>query len=128
MIVRSINDVREAGNEVFSEGWVSRRYLLKKDQMGFSFHQTIIEEGAKLEMWYQNHLEAVFCTQGEGQITDLQSGQKHQIKPGVMYALDQHDQHILEAYSEMTMMCVFNPPVTGAEKHNTQGSYELEKE
>jgi DNA-binding response OmpR family regulator len=39
--------------------------------------------------------------QGSGSITDLATGETHQIKPGVMYALDKHDKHTLRADEEL---------------------------
>jgi L-ectoine synthase len=41
--------------------------------------------------------------------------------------LNEHDQHILKANkgSQMRMVCVFNPPVTGRETHDEDGSYVL---
>lgn len=46
-----------------------------------------------------------------------------------MYALDKHDKHILRANDKpMIMACVFNPPVTGKEVHQEDGSYALEAE
>ncbi len=128
MIVRTLKDVREEGNEVHSDGWISRRYLLKKDGMGFSFHETIIKEGAELEMWYKNHLEAVFCVKGKGTITDLKAGKTYIIEPGTMYALNENDKHILRGVTEMTVICAFNPPVTGQETHQPDGSYALVEE
>lgn len=125
MIVRTLKDVRDEGREVKSRGWVSRRYLLKKDGMGFSFHETIIEKGAKLEMQYTNHLEAVFCVKGRGTITDLKTNNKMIIESGTMYALNEHDKHVLEGIGEMRMICVFNPPVSGQEVHDENGSYPL---
>jgi len=127
MIVRTLEDVKASGGEVISEGWVSYRYLLEKDGMGFSFHETIIEKGAELKMWYKNHLEAVFCVAGSGTITDLKTKQTWEIKPGTMYALNENDRHILKGNTEMKMLCVFNPPVTGQETHDESGSYPLVK-
>jgi L-ectoine synthase len=40
---------------------VSRRFLLRKDGMGFSMHETILRAGTETHMWYANHLEAVYC-------------------------------------------------------------------
>jgi L-ectoine synthase len=120
-----LSSVKDAGNEVKSDGWISRRYLLKKDNLGFSFHETIIEKGAILEMEYKNHLEAVYCIKGHGTITDLNKNKTWLIEPGTMYALNKHDKHRLEGISEMVMMCVFNPPVTGQEVHKKDGSYPL---
>lgn len=125
MIVRTLSSVKDAGNEVKSDGWTSRRYLLKKDGMGFSFHETIIKKGAVLEMEYKNHLEAVYCVKGHGTITDLIKNKTWLIEPGTMYALNKHDKHRLEGISEMVIMCVFNPPVTGQEVHKKDGSYPL---
>jgi L-ectoine synthase len=41
-----------------------------------------------------------------------------------MYALDQHDEHLLRGGSEdMRLICVFNPPITGREVHDKDGAY-----
>ena len=126
MIVRDLNEAAKTERRVDSEGWNSVRLLLKDDKMGFSFHITTIYEGAELEMHYKNHLESVYCVSGIGTIKDLATGEVHQIRPGVMYALDQNDRHILRGETEMVMACVFNPPVTGREVHDESGAYPLE--
>ncbi|EKF18824.1 ectoine synthase [Nitratireductor pacificus] len=128
MIVRDMNEARNTERHVFSEGWDSVRLLLKSDGMGFSFHITTIHAGAELHMHYKNHLECVYCVDGTGSIEDLATGETHPIRPGVMYALDKHDKHILraDAGKPMIMACTFNPPVTGTEVHQADGSYALE--
>ncbi len=60
------------------------------------------------------------------EVETLDDGKQYPIKPGTIYVLDQHDKHILRAFEEMKMACVFNPPVTGNEVHNVDGAYELE--
>lgn len=129
MIVRNIKDIIGTKQEVHAkEGqWSSRRMLLKGDNMGFSFHETIIRAGTKTHIHYQNHLEAVYCVAGDGKIEDLGTGEVHEIKDGVMYALDQHDDHNLYGGSEdMRLICVFNPPIKGTENHDANGVYPLE--
>jgi len=37
-----------------------------------------------------------------------------------------NDKHVLRAFKEMKMACVFNPPLNGKEVHNVEGAYELE--
>lgn len=129
MIVRDVKDIIGSTREVKGEGWTSRRLLLKKDGMGFSFHETIIPARATLELWYKNHLEAVYCVAGNGSIEDLATGETHAIHDGVIYALNNHDRHILRGGSEeMRLICAFNPPVTGRETHDSDGSYELIEE
>lgn len=106
--------------------WVSRRLLLKKDGMGFSFHETIIRAGSEHQFWYKHHLEAVYCVAGNGRIEDLATGEVHQIEDGVLYALDKHDRHKLYGGTEdMRLICAFNPPVTGRETHDADGAYTL---
>ena len=128
MIVRDFNKlVTEERERVVSDAqWSSVRLLLAEDGMGFSFHITFLEPGSEHTFEYKNHLESVYCMQGTGSITDIATGETHEIKPGVMYALDQHDRHILRADEELVMACCFNPPVTGKEVHQPDGSYALE--
>jgi len=128
MIVRTLGVADQGERRVVSNGWESTRLLLKNDGMGFSFHITTIYSGADLEMHYQNHLEAVYCISGEGEIEDLADGKVYPVKPGTIYALNNHDRHKLRAVTELKLACVFNPPLHGKEVHNAQGAYELEAE
>lgn len=128
MIIRDYNKAKDSNRSVSAEGWTSVRLLLKDDAMGFSFHITTIHTGAELPMHYKNHLESVYCVSGKGSIEDLETGEVTDIRPGVMYALDKHDRHILRAEKEMQMACVFNPPLTGKEVHDASGAYPLEAE
>lgn len=124
-IVR-LEDLHGTEREVISPaGWTSYRFLLAKDGMGFSMHETVFPPGVELQMWYKNHLEAVYCYKGTGQITDLATGDVHEIRPGTLYALDKHDRHILKAHTELRLVCSFNPPVTGREIHDKDGAYAL---
>ena len=127
MIVRTLEEAQQ--NDRFVKdpkgNWDSTRLLLAEDNMGFSFHITTIYNGADFRMHYQNHLESVYCMSGEGEVETLSDGKVYPIKPGTVYILDKNDEHILRAFSEMKMACVFNPPLHGDEVHNEQGAYEL---
>ncbi|MHC8441512.1 MAG: ectoine synthase [Candidatus Eutrophobiaceae bacterium] len=127
MIVRDIKELHGTEREVKGQGWTSTRLLLKKDGMGFSVHETIVPAGASLHLHYKNHLEAVYCIEGKGFIKDLAASDAHAIAPGVIYALDRNDKHILTAEETLRFVCIFNPPVTGAEVHDADGSYPLPK-
>lgn len=128
MIVRQLQDVRKTGRRVVSKNWESARLLLKNDNMGFSFHITTIYAGTVTEMWYQNHLESVYCISGHGVVEILDDGKQYPISPGTIYILDKHDKHILHAHSELELACVFNPPLNGREVHDETGAYPLEAE
>ncbi|SFV37332.1 L-ectoine synthase [Devosia crocina] len=123
MIVRDLESARLGDRLVNADGWDSTRLLLAGDQMGFSFHITRIHAGTSHVFHYKHHFESVYCISGEGQIEELDTGTVHQIRPGVMYALNLNDKHRLSAKSEMVMACCFNPPVTGTEVHREDGSY-----
>ncbi|MDX1347330.1 MAG: ectoine synthase [Thiomicrorhabdus chilensis] len=128
MIVKNLyDDVIGTDADVDSAQWNSRRLLLASDGMGFSLHDTLIKAGEDLHLWYKNHLEAVYCIEGEGEIVEKKDGTVHPIREGTVYALNEHDQHILRANKgvQMRMVCVFNPPVTGREVHDEDGSYKL---
>ncbi|GAB5452187.1 MAG: ectoine synthase [Halioglobus sp.] len=128
MIVRQLKQAQQSDRRVVSPdgNWESTRLLLKDDQMGFSFHITTIFAGADFRMHYQNHLESVYCMSGSGEVETLRDNKVYAIKPGTIYILDQHDEHILRAHSDMQMACVFNPALNGKEVHNAEGAYELE--
>ncbi len=128
MIVRTLQGAAESGRKIVSPKgeWDSTRLLLKEDGMGFSFHITTIFKGADFGMHYQNHLESVYCISGHGEVETLDDGNVYPIEPGTVYILDKHDRHILRAFEEMKLACVFNPPLNGKEVHNAEGAYELE--
>lgn len=125
MIVRNLEDIVGTDRDVKAETWESRRLSLAEDRMGFSMHDTILYAGTETHMWYKNHLEAVYCIEGKGTIEDKATGEVHQIAPGTIYLLDQHDQHIVRAEEDLRMVCTFNPPVTGQETHDDEGAYPL---
>lgn len=128
MIVRRLNEARQTSRRVVSKTWESTRLLLKGDNVGFSFHITTIYAGTVTPMCYRNHFEAVYCISGRGEVEDCATGERHRIEPGTIYILDRHDEHVLRAETEMTMACVFNPPLNGKEVHDANGSYPLEAE
>lgn len=126
MIIRKLKEVRAGDRNVKAPGWASARMLLKDDGMGFSFHITTMRAGAELAMHYQNHLEAVFVLKGTGTIEDLGTGLTHELAPGVLYALNENDRHIVRPTTDLLTACVFNPPVTGREVHDESGAYPVD--
>jgi L-ectoine synthase len=128
MIVKRLEDIAGTDQEVDAGNWTSRRFLLRRDGMGFSMHDTVIRAGTETFIWYANHLEAVYCVDGEGEVELVETGEVFPICPGTLYALDGHEKHLLRGHTEMRMICVFNPPLTGKEVHDTDGVYPLVEE
>ena len=107
-------------------GFRSLRPILAKDGMGFSLHITTIHVGDVHRWHYTNHLEACYCISGCGELRNETTSEPYWIQPGVLYVLDKHDPHTFAAFDEVTLVSIFNPPVTGAEVHGEDGSYSIE--
>lgn len=46
----------------------------------------------------------------------------------MMYALNGHERHRVRAHTDLRMICVFTPPLTGREDHDADGAYPLIEE
>ncbi len=106
-------------------GFISFRYLLAGDGMGFSVHRTEIPAGKEQHWHYKNHLEACYCISGTGLLTNLKTREKFLIQAGTLYALDNHDDHLFQASEPVILISIFNPPVVGSEVHQADGSYSI---
>ena len=53
------------------------------------------------------------------------TGEVHEIRPGTIYLLNDHDRHVLRVEEDLRVICTFNPPVTGQEVHDEDGAYPL---
>lgn len=127
MIVRTLKDCENSPRKIDGGNWQSVRMSLKDDNMGFSFHITTIFAGTETPIHYQNHLESVYCMEGNGEVETVADGKIYKIEPGTLYILDQHDKHLLRGGSEdMKLACVFNPPLSGKEVHDENGVYPLD--
>ncbi|EHM24044.1 MULTISPECIES: ectoine synthase [Streptomyces] len=115
MIVRRLD-------ESLSVDWgngLSRRLLVESDGMGFTLADTVVNAGTSSRIQYREHLEAVYCFSGTGEIED-QEGVIHPIEPGTMYALNDHDAHCITAHAgqDLRLVSVFLPALRGPERHD----------
>lgn len=123
MNVKSIFNLKNTEREVKGVGFTSIRVLLESDNMGFGMNKTLIPKGGPYHWHYKHHLEACYCIQGYGILTDLATGKKHEICPDEIYILDNNDDHTFEAIEDIILISVFNPPLKGNEVHKPDGSY-----
>lgn len=130
MKIVKLTDIENTDREVHcpNKGFISYRYLLEKDGMGFSVHKTVIPAGVKQHWHYKNHLEACFCIQGVGMLLTWDSSGERckstEIVVDTLYALDKNDEHWFTAIEDVVLISIFNPPLTGSEVHREDGSYE----
>jgi L-ectoine synthase len=123
MIVRTLKQAIETSRNVSAPAWRSVRLVLADDGIGFSFHVTTMFAGTETIMEYKNHVECVYCTDGVGELEVLATGERHEIEPGFLYALDKHDRHVVRPKTDITIVCVFSPALVGKEIHAGDGSY-----
>ncbi|MQA07387.1 MAG: L-ectoine synthase [Pseudonocardiaceae bacterium] len=125
MIVRTTSEIEDTEADIKTPNWRSKRIVLAKEGVGFSVHETTLYAGTVNDFWYANHIEAVFVTEGEGELLDKETGEIYQLAPGSLYLLNKHDKHQVRPKTDMRTVCVFNPPVTGREVHDENGVYPL---
>jgi len=106
------------------DAFTSFRLLTENDHMGFTVCKTVIPKGGPWNWHYTNHQEACYCIQGHGTLTDLETGEAYQVGPDSMYVLPKHENHTFEAFTDVILISVFNPPLRGDECHKEDGSYE----
>ncbi len=128
MRVINTNELPENRKVEFHAG-VSNRILLEEDGMGYTMTKTVIKPSAgKVFQHYKNHLETCYCVSGRATLTNADTGENFTIAPDVTYVLDKNDPHYFEAHEETVLICTFNPPLTGNEVHQEDGSYDVQDE
>ncbi|HSF94988.1 MAG TPA: ectoine synthase [Thermohalobaculum sp.] len=122
MIVKTRADVIGTKGEASGDRWHSLRLLHREDGMGVTLTDSILEPGFDMVLWQKNHFEACYCLEGEGTVEELANGVVHHIRPGTLYAMNDHDRHRIRAKTRMRVVCTFVPALTGDELHDADGS------
>jgi L-ectoine synthase len=120
MIVRTLAQIIGSDRDIEWGNGRSRRFLLQGDGLGFALCDTLVRAGSESVLEYRNHLEACYCIEGMGELED-EDGKRWQLVPGVLYALNRHEKHVLRALTDLRLVCVFNPPLNGSERHTLSG-------
>jgi len=122
MKIIDVENLPESRKVIFGTG-VSNRILLEKDGCGYTLTHTTVYPGERAFWHYKDHIESCYCISGIGTLECARTGEKHTITPGITYVLDDYDAHYFEAHEPTVLICVFNPPLRGAEVHEEDGSY-----
>ncbi|SDD83963.1 ectoine synthase [Ruegeria marina] len=122
MIVKTLEDVLGTKGETHGAKRHSMRLLHAEDGMGVTVTDSILEAGFEMILWQKNHLEACYCLEGSGTVEELNSGKVHQIRPGTLYAMNNHDRHRIRITERTRVVCTFFPALTGTEVHDEDGS------
>lgn len=125
MILRSIASIEGTPRDVIAKSgnWRSMRLVLAEDTAGISLSVTTVYPGTTTTMHYRNHVETVLCLEGEGILTNLETGATHTIRGGDLYILDEHERHTFQVVTLFKAISLFSPPLSGREDHDDEGSY-----
>ncbi len=123
MIVRTLASILNTAAHVKGASFESRRILLAADGLGYSLHDTLCNAGTEQLLEYKNHVETNYVIEGEGEVVNVVTGQTWPLGPGTVYVLDHNEAHLLRARTDLRIICVFTPALTGQEKHDASGSY-----
>ena len=105
-------------------GGKSFRTVLDKDGFGFALMQTHVKKGGPYKWHYKYHKECCHCISGVGILKCLKTNQTFKIEPGTTYMIDKNEPHEFTAITDVVLISIFNPPLSGQEKHDKNGVYE----
>ena len=120
MIIRTLEDVIGTKGEAHGHKWHNMRLVHAEDGMGVTLTDSILEAGFERISRQNNHLVACYCLEGEGSIEELATGNTHLIRPGTLYAMNQHDHHRFRAKTRMRIIRAFVPALASTEDHDVE--------
>ena len=53
----------------------------------------------------------------------METGEVFALAPGSVYVLDNNEKHRLRSFTQMRLVCVFSPALSGRETHDKDGAY-----
>jgi L-ectoine synthase len=116
MFSKSLQDVLGTERDVDWGNGTSRRLMVEEDGRGYAVTITFVRPNTATDLRYDKHWESCVVTGGSGVVET--GGGTVDLRPGVLYAPDRGEAHRLRAGADgLELVCVFNPPLTGAENH-----------
>ena len=91
------------------------RFLLADDRAGVTLTDITLQPGIEATYGYDDHIEVAYCLEGRATLTDLSTGEAHEIVPGTLWAAAQHERFRFLASEPTRLICAFTPPFTGHE-------------
>jgi L-ectoine synthase len=130
LIIKDLAEIMHSDRRVQAPNgnWESRRLLLKSDGLSYSLHDTVLYAGTETVIHYKNHIEAMYCIEGDGEIETLADGVKYPMYAGRVLVVDKHEKHCVRAKTDLRFICVFTPALTGKEVHDKDGSYPVSED
>ncbi|MGE0211096.1 MAG: ectoine synthase [Parvibaculaceae bacterium] len=123
MFVKRADEMRRAAKEIIAANGQARtlRMLTKADGIGFGFSDVHFAAGAEATLWYKHHWEANHIVSGTGEVNDLTTGETWRLEPSMAYNVGPKDRHRVRAHTDIHILSVFCPPLSGDEQHGKDG-------
>ena len=123
MFVRRLDELRAAGEEkvVANGGARTVRMLAKRDELGFSLSDVRLSAGQDNKLWYKNHWEVNYVLDGCAKVSAVNTDEVFEINPWSLYIVGPADPHRFESITDVHVLSLFEPPLTGTEVHDADG-------
>lgn len=95
--------------------------LHAEDGLGVKLTDSILEDGFEMTLWRKNHLEACYCLDGWGTVKELNRETVDHIRPGALYAINNHDRHRIRVTGRVRLICTFVPAYSEHETRDNRG-------
>lgn len=93
----------------------THRFLLASDQADVTVTDITLAPDVEAVYGYDQHIEIAYCIEGNAELTDLSTGQIHQISPGTLWVARRGERFRFLARTPTRLVCVFTPPFSGHE-------------
>jgi L-ectoine synthase len=125
MIVKHKAELQGTERALQTEDFSTTRFLLREDGVGLTMTDVTYHASVDATYRYKNHVEVVYCLEGEATLEDLETGEVHQIRPGTLWALPHHERVRYVSITPTRLISIFVPALVGPELHDEEGSFPL---
>ncbi len=123
MIIRQPGESGGQELSVDSGSNVLRGLVLARDKTDFSVHESTMPAGTESLARQKNHHTFLTCLAGEGEVGPVDGGRSHPLGPGTWCLFYKDEEQQLRARTEMRLLWVLAPPLTGHEVPDEDGSF-----
>ena len=115
MIFRDRADLVGTDRDVTNDNYDSTRLLLAEDGASVGMTDAVIKPGVTGTYGYSDRTEIAYCISGSAVVVDLGTGHTQTTGPGRLWIAPPGSSFTIEATEPTRLICVFDPPLTGAE-------------
>ena len=123
MLVRHKAALEGTAREVETDLWRTVRFLLREDGYGVTLTDVTIKPGPPAVYGYDHHTEVCYCLEGRATFEELETGRRHEIRPGSLWAVHPGERFRFTAHLPTRLVSVCRPPLAGPEVNDEAESF-----